>query len=79
MNQQSKKPIKRKNDLEENDFPGKASPTKKLKKNINSTKKYISLKHEKDITEDIKIIKNEYNTPYIIKYETGEYRVATRN
>ena len=40
MNQQSKKPIKRKkDDLEENDIPGDASPTKKLKKNINTIKK----------------------------------------
>ena len=79
MNQQNNNPKKRKNDLEDNDIPDKGSPFKKVKKNIKTTKRYISLKHEKDITKDVKIIKNEYNTPYIIKYETGEYRVSTRD
>ena len=45
----------------------KAHHSKIVKKNIKTTKRYISLKHEKDITKDVKIIKNEYNTPYIIK------------
>ena len=55
MNQKSNKPKKRKNDQEENDIPDKGSPFKKVKKNVTSTKRYISIRPETDITKDIKI------------------------